>query len=110
MEILSVVDLLISAQGPSEWAHWPFGPSFVGSWLNMLTKFVFIGLVLAAMMYLLRYLFGPGGPMREDIHNQVPEPSDEQVLEQALAVLRKRMLEGRIDPEDFERTRKLMEQ
>ena len=107
MEIASVVELLFTAQGPSEWAHWPFGPSFVGSWLNMLTKFVFIGLVLAAMMYLLRYLFGPGGPMRDD---GLDAPPDEQVLEQALAVLRKRMMEGRIAPEDFERARKLMEQ
>ncbi|WP_051822475.1 hypothetical protein [Desulfonatronum thiodismutans] len=107
MEILSVVELLFTAQGTSEWAHWPFGPSFVGSWLNMLTKFVFIGLVLAAMMYLLRYLFGPGGPMRDD---DLDAPSDEQALEQALAVLRKRMMEGRIEPEDFERARKLMEQ
>jgi uncharacterized membrane protein len=107
MEILSVVELLFMAQGPSEWAHWPFGPSFVGSWLNMLTKFVFIGLVLAAMMYLLRYLFGPGGPMRDE---DLDTPSDEQVLEQALAVLRKRMTEGRIESEDFERARKLMEQ
>ncbi|SMP38991.1 hypothetical protein [Desulfonatronum lacustre] len=107
MELSSVVELLFTAQGPSEWAHWPFGPSFVGSWLNMLTKFVFIGLVLALMMYLLRYLFGPGGPMRDEGLDASP---DEQVLEQALAVLRKRMMEGRIEPEDFERARKLMEQ
>ena len=107
MEILSIVDLLAMAQGRSEWAHWPFGPSYLGSWLNMLTKFIFIGLILALMMYLLRYLFGPGGPMREDPQ---AESSDEQVLEQAVAVLRKRMLEGRIDPEDFERAKKLMEQ
>ncbi|TVQ99378.1 MAG: hypothetical protein EA399_07230 [Desulfovibrionales bacterium] len=107
MEFWSVLDLVFTAQGPSEWAHWPFGPSFVGSWLNMLTKFVFIGFVLALMMYLLRYLFGPGGPMREDPHC---ESSDEQILEQAVTILRKRMMEGKIEPEEFERTKKLLEQ
>lgn len=105
MELWSIIDLLITAQGPSEWAHWPFGPSFVGSWLNMLTKFVFIGLVLALMMYLLRYLFGPGGPMREDPQT---ENTEEQVLEQAVEILRKRMLKGRIAPEEFEQAKKLL--
>lgn len=107
MELWSVLDLVFTVQGRGEWAHWPFGPSFVGSWLNMLTKFVFIGMVLALMMYLLRFLFGPGGPMREDPH---PESSDERIIEEAVAILRKRMLEGRIAPEEFEQAKKLLEQ
>ena len=107
MEMWSIVEILFAAQGSSEWAHWPFGPSFVGSWLNMLTKFIFIGLVLALMMYLLRYLFGPGGPMREDPQS---EPSEEQVIEQAVAILRKRMIAGRLDAQEFDRIKKLLEQ
>lgn len=55
---------LFLAQGHSQWSHWPFGPTILGNWLNMLTKFLFIGLVL--IMYLIRYLFGSGGPMREE--------------------------------------------
>ncbi|GAB6060257.1 hypothetical protein [Desulfonatronum parangueonense] len=103
MELLSVFELMFTAQGPSEWTHWPFGPTIVGSWLNMLTKFIFIGLILALMMYMLRYLFGPGGPMREE-----PEMSEEQKADLAMELLRKRMEEGRIDTVEFERIKQLL--
>ncbi|SDB12965.1 Uncharacterized membrane protein [Desulfonatronum thiosulfatophilum] len=104
MELWSVFELMFTAQGPSEWSHWPFGPTFVGSWLNMLTKFIFIGLVLALMMYMLRYLFGPGGPMREE-----PEMGEEQKVELAVELLRRRMEQGRIDALEFERIKKLLQ-
>ncbi len=87
---------LFMVQGPSQWTHWPFGPSILGGWLNMLTKFVFIGLVLALLMYLLRYLFGPGGPMRED-------PAPEDNADPALEILRSRLASGEISPEEYER-------
>lgn len=105
MEMWSIVELMFTAQGPSEWSHWPFGPSFVGSWLNMLTKFIFIGIILAMIMYLLRYLFGPGGPLREDPQ---PELNEEQSLEQAMRLLQKRLDQGRIDSGEFERIRDVL--
>lgn len=95
-------ELMFTVQGPSQWAHWPFGPSFLGSWLNMLTKFIFIGLVLALMMYLLRYLFGPGGPMRED--TQTEEGPD-----QAMEILRRRLASGEVSPKEYEQLRQLLE-
>jgi len=107
MELWSIIEIIFAAQRPSEWAHWPFGPSFSGSWLNMLTRLIFIGLVLVLMMYLLRYLFGPGGPMREDPQS---ESNEEQIIEQAVAILRKRMIAGRLDAQEFDRIKKLLEQ
>ncbi|HDQ41016.1 MAG TPA: hypothetical protein ENN39_08335 [Desulfonatronum sp.] len=93
---------LFAAQMPSEWSHWPFGPSILGGWLNMLTKFIFIGLVLVLIMYLLRYLFGPGGPMREE--TQAGEASD-----QALEILRRRLASGEITLEEYEKLQKALE-
>lgn len=87
---------LFMVQGHSQWTHWPFGPSILGGWLNMLTKFIFIGLVLALLMYLLRYLFGPGGPMRED-------PASQDETDPALEILRRRLASGEISPEEYER-------
>lgn len=98
----SFFELLFTAQGPSEWAHWPFGPTLLGGWLNMLTKFIFIGLILALIMYLLRYLFGPGGPMHER------EP-DADAPDQAVEILRRRLAAGEISPEEYERLRALLE-
>jgi uncharacterized membrane protein len=98
----SFLELLFTAQRPSEWSYWPFGPTLLGSWLNMLTKFIFIGLVLALIMYLLRYLFGPGGPMREDAQA-------EGVPDQAMEILRRRLATGEINAEEYERLRKMLE-
>jgi len=95
-------ELLFTAHGPSEWSHWPFGPTLLGGWLNMLTKFIFIGLVLALIMYLLRYLFGPGGPMREN-------NPDADAPDQAMEILRRRLAAGEINPEEFERLRAMLE-
>lgn len=86
---------LFMVQGHSQWTHWPFGPSILGGWLNMLTKFIFIGLVLALLMYLLRYLFGPGGPMRED-------PTSKDETDPALEILRRRLASGEISPQEYE--------
>lgn len=93
---------LFMVQGPSQWTHWPFGPSILGGWLNMLTKFIFIGLILALIMYLLRYLFGPGGPMREDQTSR--DESDP-----ALEILRRRLAAGEISPEEYERLLALLQ-
>lgn len=95
-------EMMFTAQGPSEWAHWPFGPSILGGWLNMLTKFIFIGLVLVLIMYLIRYLFGPGGPMREDI------PTGD-APDQAMDILRRRLASGEISAEEYENLRKVLE-
>lgn len=108
MDIGSFTDLLGLARGHSQWTHWPFGPSFVGGWLNMLTKFVFIGLVLALMMYLLRFLFGPGGPMREDPSGDVGSVDEDQAVDVAVNILRRRLESGEIDQAEFERIQKLL--
>lgn len=92
---------LFLAQGHSQWSHWPFGPTIMGSWLNMLTKFLFIGLVLVLIMYLIRYLFGPGGPMREEDKGRAGP-------DQALEILRCRLASGEISPEEYERIRKTL--
>jgi len=98
----SFFELLFTAHGPSEWSHWPFGPTLLGGWLNMLTKFIFIGLILALIMYLLRYLFAPGGPMHEN-------SPDADAPDQAMEILRRRLAAGEISPEEYERLRAMLE-
>jgi uncharacterized membrane protein len=96
---------LLSASS-SPWRHWPFGPSLTGGWLLALTKFVFIGLVLALILWLLRWAFGPGGRFRDQEDER--EQNRQSKLE-AMDILRRRLAQGEISPDEFEDRKKLLD-
>lgn len=82
---------------------WPFGPSITGGWLLTLSKFVFIGLILALLVYLLRHLFGPGGSLRDSDLDSGGEK------EESLDILRKRLAKGEITEQEFKQKKRLIQ-
>jgi len=81
------------------WAAWPFGPGPAGGVLLMLSKFVFIACVLALIIFLLRWAFGPGGRFRD-------ERSESR--ERALESLDMRLARGEITPEEYRQRKKAL--
>jgi len=104
MDLQDLAAALASAR--STWMHWPFGPSLTGGWLETLAKFAFIGLVLALVLGLLRWAFGPGGRYRDQGDQ---DQQDRQSRQQALDILRRRLAEGEISPEEFAERKELIE-
>ncbi|MGE4299694.1 MAG: hypothetical protein AB7E47_16870 [Desulfovibrionaceae bacterium] len=50
-----------------QWAGWPFSYNgYGGGLLPMVAKFLFVAAIFVALILFLRFLFGPGGPLRED--------------------------------------------
>jgi uncharacterized membrane protein len=87
------------AETKSPWAFWPFGPGPGGGVLLILSKFVFIAFVLALIILLLRWAFGPGGRFRD-------ERSESR--ERALESLDMRLARGEISPEEYRQRRKAL--
>jgi hypothetical protein len=56
--------LAASSVEPRWHETWPFGPGLEEGFFSVVLKCLFIIVILAGMAWLLRYLFGPGGPMR----------------------------------------------
>lgn len=54
---------------------WPFGPGLEEGLLSVVLKGLFIAAILGGMAWLLRYLFGPGGPLRDKEFDE-PDPED----------------------------------
>jgi|SRR6056297_703415 len=104
--IFSLFDTTFLVNHGPGWFSWPFGPSFTGGWILSLSKFVFIGLVLALILWLLRWAFGPGGPLRD---KEFDCPSEEKTYDEALDILRKRMAKGEISLEEFEMRKRALE-
>ena len=69
-----------TALEPSWHKTWPFGPGLEEGFFSVVFKGLFIAAILGGMAWLLRWLFGPGGPLREkefdtpDPEAPVPEP------------------------------------
>ena len=63
-----------SAVEPSWHKTWPFGPGLEEGFFSVVLKGLFILAILGGMAWLLRYLFGPGGPRRD---KEVDEPDPE---------------------------------
>ncbi len=104
--IFSPSDLTFVVNHGPGWQSWPFGPSLTGGWLLSLSKFVFIGLVLALIIWLLRWAFGPGGPFRG---REFDSQSEDKSRDEALDILRRRMAKGEISLEEFELRRRALE-
>jgi hypothetical protein len=59
---------------PSWHKTWPFGPGVQEGFFSVVLKGLFILAILGGMAWLLRYLFGPGGPLRDkDFEEPDPE-------------------------------------
>ena len=54
-----------TAVEPSWHKTWPFGPGLEEGFFSVVLKGLFIAAILGGMAWLLRWLFGPGGPLRE---------------------------------------------
>jgi len=70
-----------AAVEPSWHKTWPFGPGLDEGFLSVLLKGLFIAAILGGMAWLLRWLFGPGGPLR-DKEFDGPDPEAPVVSEQ----------------------------
>jgi uncharacterized membrane protein len=88
-----------ASTGNGPWTAWPFGPGPSGGVLLILSKFVFIAAVLALIIFLLRWAFGPGGRFRD-------ERSESR--EKALEALDMRLAKGEITPEEYKERKKAL--
>ena len=98
---MSFPHFLAEAASPTQqpWALWPFGPGASGSVLLILSKFVFIAIILALIILLLRWAFGPGGRFRD-------ERSESR--ERALEALDMRLANGEISTEEYRERKKAL--
>ena len=94
---------IVAGMGNS-WNFWPFGPGFTGSWLIAITKFIFIGFVLAILIWFLRFFLGPGGVMRDEEYNG--KNNNEQ--SNALKILAERFARGEIDEEEYKNKKRVL--
>jgi len=62
-----------SAVEPSWHKTWPFGPGLEEGFFSVVLKGLFIAAILGGMAWLLRYLFGSGGPLRDKEFDE-PDP------------------------------------
>ncbi|RQD64639.1 MAG: SHOCT domain-containing protein [Desulfonatronovibrio sp. MSAO_Bac4] len=91
-----------------DWSYWPFGEGFTGSWILTLTKFIFVGVILAVILGFLRLLFGPKGFFRDEEMDREAEEERQKVRE-AVDVLRQRLVNGEITEEEFEHKKWILE-
>ncbi len=73
------------------WNTWPFGVGVGDSWLFILLKFVFIGVVLGVIILILRSLLG--------IKRKTP-----------LDILKERLARGEITPQEYERLKRIIKE
>ena len=66
MPLFDPLSFLTSTAVTPRWHEtWPFGPGIEEGFFSVVLKCIFILLILGGMAWLLRFLFGPGGPMRD---------------------------------------------
>lgn len=101
---------LILAQGrpggpQADWRTWPFGRGWEDSWLFVGTKLLFILLLFGLLVFVLRRLFGPRGPLRE----KWMEEDWEHQRQERLRKLDERFERGELDRDAYERKRRKAE-
>ncbi|WP_027185812.1 hypothetical protein [Desulfovibrio inopinatus] len=52
---------------------WPFGPGYSEGFWSVVLKYGFIAIIFAFIALMLRFLFGPGGPLRDKEFDLPPE-------------------------------------
>lgn len=87
-DILGIAAAAQTAAARTGWEGWPFGGS-AGPWLAGAARLAFVALVFVGLAWLLRLLFGPGGPLRPK------EFGTEHVEERRRAKREARELRGR---------------
>lgn len=106
--LLSNVVLAVQQRMHDPWATWPFGPGYEGGWLPAILRFMFIGLVLAGILALLRWAFGPGGWLRDkELDEEAAELRKKKM--EAIDVLQKRLAAGEIDTAEFEKRKRAID-
>jgi hypothetical protein len=73
MGFLKTLTFYAAAVEPSWHKTWPFGPGLEEGFWSVTFKGLFIAAILGGMGWLLRWLFGPGGPLREKEFDE-PDP------------------------------------
>lgn len=74
MGFLSALTFLASSAVEPSWHKtWPFGPGLEEGFFSVVLKGLFIVAILGGMAWLLRFLFGPGGPLRDKEFDE-PDP------------------------------------
>lgn len=48
------------------WRAWPFNAGYGDHILPAIARFIFVTLILGGILLMLRFLFGPGGPLRDE--------------------------------------------
>jgi hypothetical protein len=76
----SIVFLAASNVEPGWHKTWPFGPGITEGFFSVVLKGLFILAILGGMAWLLRFLFGPGGPMRDKEFDE-PDPEHHKKTE-----------------------------
>lgn len=105
MYFLQSIALLAAKSG--NWGHWPFGPGFEGGWLYAILKFVFIAFILALLLALLRWAFGPGGFLRDKQLDAEAQKERESKYE-ALRILDERLARGEIAVDEYEKRKQVL--
>ncbi len=78
MNIIDAGVSLAAVAAGSDWRDtWPFGPGWAEGWVSSILKFGLIAVIFLAIAGLLRFLFGPGGFMRDKEFDLPPEASDQ---------------------------------
>ncbi|WP_035243867.1 SHOCT domain-containing protein [Desulfonatronovibrio hydrogenovorans] len=107
-EVFLIQFLSVFSFSDVDWSYWPFGEGMTGSWILTLTKFIFIGVILAVILGFLRVLFGPKGFFRDEEMDREAEEERQRVRE-AVDVLRQRLANGEITEDEFQRRKWLLE-
>lgn len=92
--------------GPqADWRTWPFGYGWGDSWLFVGAKLLFIVLLFAAIIFVIRRLFGPRGPLREKWMDE----DWEHQRQERLRDLDEKLANGELDRAAYERRRRKAE-
>lgn len=74
MPLFDALTFLASSAVTPRWHEtWPFGPGLEEGFFSVILKGIFILVILGGMAWLLRFLYGPGGVLRDKEFDE-PDP------------------------------------
>ncbi|MBG0790109.1 MAG: SHOCT domain-containing protein [Desulfovibrionaceae bacterium] len=80
-----------------EWRAWPFNSGYGEHLLPALARLVFVVIIIGGILFFLRLLFGPGGPLRD----KELEEEARRETEQERAELEERFAKGEISEIEY---------